>query len=111
MLAAGEKTRLCLVTYNLGETPVIFSGSILTADDGSPVGDADLGVVARPDTGIPGLDRFVMSFHVRDLAPGEYLLVVRLRDPVDGRLVGSSSIRFVIADPEEPGDGSERSRS
>jgi hypothetical protein len=96
VLTLGNKARLCLVAYNLGQGDVALTGLVLGADGRASAGGR-LAIVERTPTGIQGLDKLVATFEPRGLDAGDYVLRVAVRDPTTG-LERASSVPFHVID-------------
>lgn len=96
VLGEGDKARLCLVAYNLGQGDVSLTSHV-TDSDGRTSDGGRLAMVERTPTGIQGLDKLVATFEPFGLGAGDYVLRVAVKDPTTG-LERASSVAFHVVD-------------
>lgn len=96
VLSEGDKARLCLVAYNLGQGDVSLT-SLVVGADGRASDGGRLANVERTPTGIQGLDKLVATFEPSGLGAGDYVLKVAVKDPTTG-LERASSVAFHVVD-------------
>jgi hypothetical protein len=88
-LANGRTDRVCLLAYDGGrayDPGASFEiKSQLVKGDGTPVRLGRI-EVAQAVAGRDGFRRFVLQVTPADVAPGDYMLRVRLREPGSGRI-------------------------
>ena len=89
-----EATRVCLVTYNLGQGPPSVEAEVL-ASSGDTLKRLTLPVHDRTPGATPETELLLTSFDPGELPQGEYRLVITVNDPQSGA-EQSSSIPFVV---------------
>lgn len=94
VLERGRAVPLSLVAYNLGEHPAAASAELFTAA-GQPAGAAPIAILSSEGGAAGSALRVEAQLDGRDLAPGEYELVVTLTD-ASGERRGSSRIPVLV---------------
>lgn len=87
-LAAGKRSRLCLVAYGLPAGSFAL-GARVFGSDGGPVAGGKLAFEERTATGFAGLDKLLASFDPQGLPPGDYQLEIHLESAAGGRELAS----------------------
>jgi VWFA-related protein len=79
---AGEQT-VSLAGYYLGEGSLRLTGQLF-GPDGTPAGEAEIELVERSPTNVPGFERLIATIRTGKIAHGEYLLLVTVADLASG---------------------------
>ncbi len=96
LLRANGRAQVSLIGYGLGESSLAARAELFSIDGEAVPGAVSLTLDARPSTEAAGLDRLVASLEAADVAPGDYSLVVTVRDNDTGA-TQSSSIAVRVA--------------
>ena len=91
---ARQGNTVCLAGYSLGEGTLAARARLFTPE-GVPAGSADLKILDRPATGIPDFDRLIAEYSPGQVPPGDYVLVVTVKDLVSGR-ENTASVDVVV---------------
>jgi len=90
VLVSGSQTQVCLIGYNLGDGSLAARAELFTVAGDAVEGAVELTLQARPATEEIGLDRLLANLTSSAVAPGDYNLVVSVRDTESGETQTSS---------------------
>ncbi len=95
VLTKGELVDVNLMAYNLGGADLELSSRI-TASGGHELTEPALQLVGNTTPDTPGVAKLAATFEAGKLAPGDYTLTVRVRDPASGKEASSSAPFAVV---------------